>query len=505
MNKYYARFIHILIILIFFLFINKCEGESKNKNENIISPIHSFKSPFQIEDLNNGWVIDYSSAPTNNYLVLIPNVYNRRGILYNNTPIKSDVFDVNFSFNIYKKQYKESIDSSYYKDEPAKNIIYNVNINEKDKTNGFAFWILENKISVQSPITATDPIVLDEEDVILYGYKKTFSGICVYFQLKENDLAVYALINNGNKSININNNSAKNYNLGILQNNGLISVKITAQKNDIRIYLFNAKTSSYIHSLTIKKNLPKENYIGFSSFNFNEDKSISLTSVNKYLPTFVGITDFNVHTNYVVKEPEQEIIVENDNTESNNVKENYDEANYNDLNINNLMNDIASSQNVGQSSQEETLRSMLKIIQDFVTYQVDVDKRMSQNIAFLKNNIQSMQEEIKQIRKNVTNKTDPKNLQKMFTSELSGLKNLFHSHAQHHKKNIEDITNRLTSKIDNNYELKLLAQKAQKLEHIINKGNNTSYFFSVAFAALIVITLIMIYKKIRDVEKKHIL
>ncbi|CDU16120.1 parasite-infected erythrocyte surface protein [Plasmodium yoelii] len=506
MNKYYARFIHVSIILIFVLFINKCENESPNKNENFISPIHSFKSPFQVEGLNNGWVLDYSAASTNKYLVLIPNVYNRRGLLYNSNPIKSDVFDINFSFNIYKKYYKESIDSNYYKNESGKHITYNVKIDEKDKTNGFAFWILENQLSVKSPGVSEEQIIIDEEDVILYGYKKIFNGICIYFQLRDNDLSVYALINNGNKSISLNNNSAKNYNLSLLQNNGLISVKIVAQKNDIRIYLFNLKTSTYIHSLTIKKNLPKENYIGFSSFNFNEDTSISITNVNKYLPTFVGITDFHVYTNYMVKENEQKIIYENDDPENLNVKtKNDEEINYNELNGNNLMNEILSSQNINLSSQEEMLKTMLKIIQDFISYQVNNDKKVLQNISFLKENIHNMQDEIKQIRKNITNKSDPKNLQKIFTSELSGLKNLFHSHAQHHKKNIEDITNRLTSKIDNNQELKILAQKAQKLEHIINKGNNTSYFFSIAFAALIVITLIMIYKKIRDVEKKHIL
>ncbi|GAB64630.1 hypothetical protein PCYB_022000 [Plasmodium cynomolgi strain B] len=280
-------------------------GSSTNSGSGgmYVSPAHSFNSPFTVNDLSNGWVLNYSTASTNKYLVLIPNVYNRRGFLYHSKPILSDTLNIEFSFHIRKEFYKEHIDDSYYKSNQVKEITYKNSTEEKNKINGFAFWLLPNEFSLPN-VNKEGEVLLEEDQYGLYGFKKDFNGIGVGFQLRGNDLVLSGLINNGKKNLNLKENVTKSYSLNLLSIEDLIYVKITTQKNEMRVYLYNASNNSYIHSLT---------------------------------------------------------------------------------------------------------------------------------------------------------------------------------------------------------ELKLLAEKAQKLETIISKGNSTSYFFSFAFAALIILTLILIYKKIRDVEKKHIL
>ncbi|GAW79135.1 hypothetical protein, conserved [Plasmodium gonderi] len=510
-------FFSVLIVLC--LFSKECMCESRISNSGsgsgigggtddglYMSSVHSFKSPFTVNDLEKGWVLNYSTASTNKYLVLIPNVYNRRGFLHHSKPIASDNLSIEFTFHIRRKYYKENIDASYYQKDRAKEITYKSTIDEKNKINGFAFWLMTNDFSI-TKISNEEDIQLDEEEFGLFGYKKSFNGIGVGFQLRGNDLLVSGIINNGEKVININEYITKRHNLHMLSVNELINVKITTQKNEMRIYLYNAKNNTYIQSLTVKKQIPKENYIGFSAFNYKENEKISNTNPEKYIPTFVGITqvtisssDFssnNESSNYSFSNND---IIDYEKELNNNMIESDD--------FNNSTNDTINEVNLNlkQSNKIQGEAYITAMLQKLMAYQINNERKILQNINMLKESVQFLHTELKQMKKYMMNKAeDPKYFQKVFTTELSGLKSLFHSHAQHHKKNIEDITDKLTKRINENQELKFLAEKAQKLETIISKGNNTSYIFSLSFALLIILTLILIYKKIRDVEKKHIL
>ncbi|CRH03107.1 parasite-infected erythrocyte surface protein, putative [Plasmodium relictum] len=481
------------LIVIVSIFLKRCINEGRSTS---YLPLHSFKSPFTVNDLNNGWILNYSATSTNEYLVLIPNVYNRRGLFYHDKPILSDSLQIEFTFYMHKKQYKESLDDKYYQNDDIKQINYKTNIEEKNKINAFGLWILENEFSIK---TSNENNELDEDEFILYGFKKGFNGVGIFFELKSNELIVSGLLNNGNNDINVNNSVVKNHNFDSLVFNNLITVKVVLHKNEINVSFFDAKRSEYIQSIFMKKQISKKNYIGFSAFNFKEDENIPLSNINKYEPTFVGIKEVSIFNNYTNEEDETNY------DDSSNIK-NIKDISTNELN--NSANDILKelSPHKDQINQTEALKSLTKLFQKFMVYQINYEKKLLHSIDIMKERIQIMQSELKLIKKNCTNKSDdPKHIQKIFTTELSGLKNLFHSHTQHHKKNIEDITNKLTKKIDNNQELKMLAEKAEKLENIINKGNSTTYIFSIGFAGLIITTLILIYKKIRDVEKKHIL
>ncbi|CRG93293.1 parasite-infected erythrocyte surface protein, putative [Plasmodium gallinaceum] len=491
MKNYIILYILIVVVSIF---LKRCINETRNTN---YLPLHSFKSPFTINDLNNGWILDYSTTSTNEYLVLIPNVYNRRGLLYHDKPIISDSLFIEFSFYIRKKYYKESLDDKYYQKNDTKPIDYKTNIEEENKTNGFGLWILENEFSIKNANNENNE--LDENEFILYGLKKRFNGIGIFFQLKGNELIVSGFVNNGSNDISVNESVVKSHNFNSLHFNGLITVRVSLQNNEISVSFLDSKNSEFQQSISIKNQISKKNYIGFSAFNFKEDENIPLTNVNKYEPTFVGIKELRIFTNYLNEENER------------NEDELLNDKNKNDISANDLnssVNDILKelSPHQDQINHTEALKTLTKIFQKFMVYQINYEKKLLQNIDTMKDKIQIMQSELKLIKKSCINKSeDPKHFQKIFTTELSGLKNLFHSHTQHHRKNIEDITNKLTKKIDNNQELKMLAEKAEKLENIINKGNSTTYIFSIGFAGLIITTLILIYKKIRDVEKKHIL
>ncbi|SBS80084.1 parasite-infected erythrocyte surface protein (PIESP15), partial [Plasmodium ovale curtisi] len=495
MKKSYEKAALVLAVLVTFFF-QICKSELNNNGGQYPLATHSFRSPIAIKEIENGWVLDYATACTDKYLVLIPSVYSRRGLLYHTKPIRSDSINIEFSFHIRKGYYKESIEESYYKPSEVKPITYKLNVEERNKVNGFAFWLLQNEIDVQSANINSVDVSLEENEINLYGYKKTFNGIGIFFQLKNNELIVSALANNGNKNWNLNDYITKNYNLRMIQYKDNVNIKIITQKGDIRLFIFSGKTGMYEHCLTIKKKIPKENYIGFSAFNFNEDEKIPLTSAGKYIPTFVGITGFLVHTSEVIA-PEQ---YTNDNI--------YIKNDVSTNNFENISDDMLNnfSQNKDKESKSDDINALRKVMQNFISSHINNEQKILQHIDLLNENVGNIISELKTIKKIVMNRSEePKHFHKVFTTELSGLKNLFHSHAQHHKKNIEDITNTLTRKIDDNHELKMLAEKAQTLEHIINKGNSTSYLFSLAFTALIVLTLILIYKKIRDVEKKHIL
>ncbi|ANQ05970.1 Uncharacterized protein PCOAH_00002990 [Plasmodium coatneyi] len=495
-----ARFLLALVgLLCWFVSRHTSASDRSTSSDNggmYVSPLHSFSSPFTVNDLNNGWVLNYSTASTNKYLVLIPNVYNRRGFLYHRKPILSDSINIEFSFHIRKQLYKEHIDESYYKNNQVKETTYKNSTEERNKINGFAFWLLPNEFSLQS-VNTEGGVQLEEDEFALYGYKKNFNGIGVGFQLRGNELAISGFINNGKKNLSVKESTTKSYSLSLLSMDELIYVKITTQKNEMRVYLFNARNNSYIHSLTVKKQIPRENYIGFSAFNYKENEQLANTNAEKFVPTFVGITHVSISSKDILPDTEQGVY---SGQEAVSMHSNVEE------NVNNRPSDTLSGMDSTHPNQAEALKSLTDTLQKFMSNQRSSEKKIQQSLNMLHEGLLLLHAEIKQVKKNVVNKSeDPKQFHKLFTTELSGLKSLFHSHAQHSKKNMEDITDRLTKRINENQELKLLAEKAQKLETIINKGNNTSYFFSFAFAALIILTLILIYKKIRDVEKKHIL
>ncbi|ETW51911.1 hypothetical protein PFHG_00322 [Plasmodium falciparum HB3] len=576
MRKTKGRLVFYLCISIWCLFVNICKNsDTKNNSYNdyyntYLSKIHSFKAPFNVENLENGWNVDYSSVSTNKHVVLIPSIYNRRGVLYNKNPINSDNFIIEFNFFMERKYYKEKIDEKYYKDEKndVHEIVYKTNSddnlstsnksNNKEqkqiKRNGFALWILKDPFVIKEAGSNVN-LVLQEEEYNIFGYKNRFNGIGILFQLKKstnksnnksnnnnnyyyynnyNDiLNVSIILNNGDKSINSDDFTIfKNIPIDMIMINNLIHTKIICNKKEIIIAFYYPKSNNYINTLIMKNNISTENYIAFTSFNYKEDdnKNIDYNDVNNkyyenqngYLPTFVGIKQvltFNLNNNNNnnnnININEANINnnnYNNNNNNNDNNKINYDQ-NYNkDISANDInasFNDVLNNINPEKNTINQTidvLNSITKLLQKFMNHQINSEKKLLQNINILNEKLQFVQTELKVIKKNLTNQTEePKNLQKMFSTELTGLKNLFHTHTQHHKKNIEDITNKLTKKIERNNELKILTEKAQKLEQIINKGNYTTYVFCLAFALLIILTLMLIYKKIRDVEKKHIL
>ncbi|SOV10195.1 parasite-infected erythrocyte surface protein [Plasmodium sp. gorilla clade G2] len=541
MIKKNTRLLFYLYMTIWCLFIDKCKNsETKNNNyndyyNNYLSKIHSFKSPFNVENLENGWNIDYSSVSSNKHVVLIPNIYNRRGVLYNKNPIKSDNFIIEFNFFIERKYYKENIDQKYYKDEnkDVHEIVYKTksdeklntsnktnNKNQKEiKRNGFALWLLKDEFIIKEANSDVN-LVLEEEEYNIFGYKNVFNGIGILFQLKNNSnnnnnhnknnsdiLNVSMIVNNGNESINPDDsNIFKNIPIDMIMINNLIHTKIMCNKKEITIAFYYPKSNNYINTLIMKKDIAKENYIAFTSFNYKEDDNKQYNqNKNVYVPTFVGIKQiltFNLNNNI------NGINDINDINDINNNNINYNkDISANDINtsVNEILNDM-NPQNNNINQTIDVLKSITTLLQKFMTYQINSEKKLLQNIDILNERLQYVQSELKVIKKNLINQTeDPKNLQKIFSTELTGLKNLFHTHTQHHKKNMEDITNKLTKKIEKNNELKLLTEKAHKLEQIINKGNSSVYILCLVFALLIIFTLILIYKKIRDVEKKHIL
>ncbi|KJP89216.1 hypothetical protein AK88_01094 [Plasmodium fragile] len=496
-----ARFLLALVgLLCWFSSRHTRASESANNSgsgDMYTSPMHSFHAPFTVKDLNKGWVLNYSTASTNKYLVLIPNVYNRRGFLHHSKPILSDTLNIEFSFHIKNKYYKEPIDQRYYKSNQLKETIYNISTEEQNKINGFAFWLLPNEFSLPSVVNDEGVMQLEEDQFGLYGYKKDFNGIGVGFQLRGNNLVLSGLINNGQKKVHVKENTTKSYNLSVLSMDKLVYVKITTHKNEMRVYLFNGSNNSYIHCLTVKKQIPNENYIGFSAFNYNENEQLPNTNEEKYVPTFVGITHVSISSNNVVTDEEQ--------AEYSGQEEDLMDANVEE-DIRNDSSDTSNVLNSNHLSKEERAHSLTDTLQNFISNRKSTEQKILQSLNVLHENLLLVQAELKQVKKNMVSKSeDPKHFHKLFSTELSDLKSLFHSHAQHSKQNMEDITDRLTKRINENQELKLLAHKAQQLETIISKGNSTSYFFSFAFAVLIILTLMLIYKKIRDVEKKHIL
>lgn len=504
-----SRLLFLLLVTHYYL----KNGNAQNAKKNMLAS-HSFKSPFSANDLKNGWNLNFSTTSTSEYLVLIPNVYNRRGLLFHEKPILSNNIQIEFNFHLNQEIKREPINEKYYKDSDVELATYKTDTPEKKKFNGFALWLLEKEFV---STTLSEEHVFEEKDFIFYGYKKDFYGIGIFFQLLKGELLVSALSNNGNVKANLNNAYSKSHNFNLLNYNGLVTVRINTGPNGISVHFYDYKKSVYIQSLALNKKVSRKNYIGFSAFNFNEDRNIAVNDRNKYLPTFVGIKQIAVYNNDKIEETSTDSV-----TNEKEIKESTKHATRSDTtlpsndlenSVETLLNDIHIESSIGsgnnndpQNPQTETLKSLIRILHKFLINQSSNEKKLLQHINIIQQKLNNMQIELKDFKKYFVSKTEePHNLQKLFTSELSGLKNLFHSHTQSHKKNIEDISKKLSQKLEDNPDLKILAKKAEKLENIINKGNSTTYLFYVLFTFLVITTLFLIYKKIRDVEKKHIL
>lgn len=503
------RLLFLLLVTQYYL----KKGNAQNVKRNMLGS-HSFKSPFSANDLRNGWNLNFSTTSTSEYLVLIPNVYNRRGLLFHEKPILSNNIQIEFNFHINQEIKREAINEKYYKDSDVEMATYKTDTPEKKKFNGFALWLLEKEFV---SIKLSEERVFEEKDFIFYGYKKDFYGIGIFFQLFKGELIVSALSNNGNVKANLNNAYSKSHNINLINYNGLVTARINTGPNGISVHFYDYKKSTYVQSLTMNKKISRKNYIGFSAFNFNEDRNIAMNDRNKYVPTFVGLKQLAVYNNDKIEEANT-----GSDTNEKTVKENTRNATQNDAplptddlenSVESLLNDIQINSSIGsgnsndpQNTQTETLKNLIRILHKFLINQSTNEKKLLQHINVIQQKLNNMQIELKDFKKYFVSKNEePHNLQKLFTSELSGLKNLFHSHTQSHKKNIEDISKRLSQKLDENQDLKILAKKAEKIENIINKGNSATYLFYVLFTVLVITTLFLIYKKIRDVEKKHIL
>jgi len=91
-------------------------------------------------------------------------------------------------------------------------------------------------------------------------------------------------------------------------------------------------------------------------------------------------------------------------------------------------------------------------------------------------------------------------------SDLMGLRSLFHRHSQQQTNSLSSLHNALSSGGGGNaQEVKELAQKAAALENTIRSHTSVSSYLTLGILVSVLVFAGMVWKKMREMEKKHFL
>ncbi|KFG34350.1 lectin family protein, partial [Toxoplasma gondii RUB] len=459
------------------------------------------------------WDVAMATVPAESYLVLTPAVSNRTGQFWHRRPLKTSNFEIQFGFGVYG-------DDAAYMDIAAGRAPRPGEVTHLvGKPEGFALWYVYDEYAKVFPKS-----VEEEKEWTLFGYKNRPRGLGVFFKMFDR----YGQLR---PSISIFYNEYGNRVLDASRDIPLPAgvfykyrnlpepavFKLAAGPGGVVGEIRTSSGGAWLTCFHLKDvRLKAGGFLGFTAYNGPEASSLVPPSAGVEKQGG-GIADLVVL--YFVKVWNLDLSVRGE-----------DDAavaqELTDIPVDDMLK--AHSVHRDDKALADALKHLTRMMYKHIAEQTPREQAMQRTINSLFSHVTRLSTELREMKKEIISHlqatpslaksgADSKagggaeHALHTVRTELHGLKNLLAQHSQIHRDSLHTLQQKVEAARSTGSagavapELRELANRARELEATIAAKEHFSFFMTIGMILVLLAFALFVWKRFRDMEKKHLL
>ncbi|KAF8821029.1 lectin family protein [Cardiosporidium cionae] len=429
---------------------------------------HSFESPLSKDASPFGeldWILKKASVPTKKYVMLLPSLINRSGQLWNKLPMRTTNFQIFFSFEIMGNDESEEM-----------------------YPEGFALWVVYEPFVINS--TSSLQVGVPHGD--LFGYKANPKGLGVFFKFRDLNgnlnPSISAIYNDGNRhisSVEIPTRDGIYYDFRYPNTKTSGIFQLSAGPNGVYGQIRTRETE-WVTCFEMKDlHLEPNSYMGFSALSSSSSAPVTPVAIAIY-----SVLSYNLDLS-VSGEENPDV-----------------QTAFHETEVGDLLHNHSHYKNEVELA--DAMRQLSRLIYQQIADQASRESQILRIVRSLLVKIQHLEFSLTDIQA-VSHKepSDNSSAYNSIRNEMSGLMTLLHKHTEKHSDTLHLLHDKIDSKLDGetaaSNELKELARNAKILEDTIHSRHSISSFMIVFLIVIVCLFGIFMWKRFRDMEKKHFL
>lgn len=436
------------------------ESIKQQKIDKVEMMRHSFDSPLTLDTTLAEWDLAMSTIPVRKSVVLVPGVKNRTGQFWHKSPLNTSHFEIIVTFEV-------------------------VGPSSNSEGEGFALWFVSESYGSIYPKSNEDL-----ESWNLLGYKNTPNGIGVLFSFldrnNKKNPSISLLVSDGSKVISSHTDVPTH--MGVYYNFINLEEPITfrlyvSPESGILGQIRTSPTSKWIDCFRSDvKNIPASvkngGFVGFTSFTGHE------------IPNQPKVADrisiINLHVyNYDLKRAGEEI-ADSLKRDSDYSKEHVE------------VTDLLRHTHVhGDKDVAEALKAFSQILYKHISEATPREQAIHRTLNTLLSQVQKLSTEIREMQRILSIHTGMNHSETLNTvqTELIGLRTLFDRHSKYQTNTLIELEDTIKNKED----------VASQVHKAIKSQSSTTSIVSIVLIVIIILFGLVVWKKVKDIEKKHLL
>ncbi|KAF7456890.1 lectin family protein [Cryptosporidium felis] len=430
----------------------------QQKVDRLVMMRHSFESPLTLDTTLSEWDLAMATIPVKKSVVLVPGVKNRTGQFWNKSPLNTSHFEITFTFEVAG------------------------NPGSSQEGEGFAFWFVSEAYGSIYPKSNEDL-----ENWNLLGYKNNPKGIGVLFSFldrtNKKNPSISLLLSDGNKTFSdfdVPTHQGVYYNFVSLDGPVTFRLSLSPEvgiSGQIRI----SPTSKWIDCFKVDANaipasVKNGGYIGFSSYTGPEVPN------HPKVADRISIITLNVY-NLDLKRAGEELpdtLKHDSSTEQ--------------VEITDLLRETHVH---GDRDVAEALKAFSQILYKHIAEATPREQAIHRTLNTLLSQVQKLTTEVKEMQRILSIHTGANHSETLNTvqTELVGLKSMFDRHSKYQTNTLIELEDTIKNKED----------MTSQVHKAIKSQSSTTSIVSVVLIVIIVLFGLLVWKKVKDIEKKHLL
>lgn len=431
----------------------------QQKVDRLVMMRHSFDSPLTLDTTLSEWDLAMATVPVRKSVVLVPGVKNRTGQFWNKSPLNTSHFEILFTFEVVG------------------------NTSGSQEGEGFAFWFVSEAYGSIYPKSNEDL-----ESWNLLGYKNAPKGLGVMFSFldrnNKKNPSISLLLSDGGKTFSshtdipthqgvyynfMNSDTPVTFRLYVSPETGIIG-QIRTSPTSKWIDCFKSDANS------IPSSIKNGGFIGFSSYTGHEVPNYPKVADR------ISIISMNVYNLDLSRAGEEvpDTLKHESNTEQ--------------VEVTDLLRDTHVH---GDRDVAEALKAFSQILYKHITEATPREQAIHRTLNSLLTQVQKLTTEVKEMQRIllISSGTNHSETLNTVQTELVGLKTLFDRHSKYQTNTLIGLEDTLKNKED----------VASQVHKAIKSQSSTTSIVSIALIVIIVVFGLVVWKKVKDIEKKHLL
>ncbi|KAH8741232.1 ERGIC-53-like mannose binding lectin that is a type I membrane protein [Cryptosporidium ryanae] len=439
------------------------ESIKQQKIDKVTMVRHSFESPLTLDTTLAEWDLAMATIPVKKSVVLVPGVKNRTGQFWNKGPLNTSHFEIYLTFEVVS-----------------------TSADIKQEGEGFAMWFVSESYGSIYPKSSEDL-----ESWNLLGYKNNPKGIGVLFSLldrnNKKNPSISLLISDGNKVFS--SHADVPTHVGVYFNFVNLEEPLTfrlyvSPDNGISGQIRTTPTSKWIDcfktdSAQIPESIKNGGFIGFTSYTGPELNDSSSKAADRI--SIINLNVYNLDLNRAGEEVADSLKYE---------------SNYNKEHVE--VTDLLRETHVhGDKDVSEALKAFSQILYKHITEATPREQAIHRTLNTLLSQVQKLSNEVKEMQRILSIHTGNNHSETLNSvqSEIVGLKTLFDRHSKHHTNSLIELEGTIKNKED----------VATQVHNAIKSQHSTTSIAAVVLVIIILVFGLIMWKKVKDIEKKHLL